>query len=70
MELRYYLLDGVKEYYQVFELLLDKKTSEHEFSALSMIKDNYPKFVLTRDYNNLNQNRIWHKNVLKWLLGE
>ncbi|MCL1911595.1 MAG: ATP-binding protein [Leptospirales bacterium] len=62
--------DNVVEYYQVAQSLLDEKTAQREFSALEGIKDNYTKFVLTRDYNDSNQNGIKQINVLKWLLGE
>ena len=60
----------VVEYYQVAQSVMDEKTSVREFSAFDGIKDNHPKFVLTRDYNDSNQNGIIHKNVLKWLAGE
>ena len=60
---------GIKEYYQVSQSVMDENTARREFSALQDIKDNHPKVVLTRDYGNTNQEGIWHKNVLEWLLG-
>jgi predicted AAA+ superfamily ATPase len=62
--------DNVVEYYQVAQSLLDEKTAQREFSAFEGIKDNYPKFILTRDYADSNQNGIKRINVLKWLMGE
>ena len=62
--------DNVVEYYQVAQSLLDEKTAQREFSAFEGIKDNYPKFILTRDYADSNQNGIKRINVLKWLMGD
>ena len=60
----------IVEYYQVAQSVLDEATHEREFSAFDGIKDNHPKFVLTRDYTDFNQDGIKHINVLKWLLDE
>lgn len=62
--------DGVVEYYQVAQSILDENTAKREFSAFDGIKDNHLKFILTRDYNDSNQDGIHRKNVLKWLLRE
>ncbi len=41
--------DNRKIYIQVAYLLLSAETIEREFSALKMIKDNYPKYVISMD---------------------
>jgi len=57
------------EYYQVAQSVMDESTLLRELEALKMINDNYPKFILSRDYNSNNYNGIRHFNVLEWLLG-
>ncbi|MBQ3834138.1 MAG: ATP-binding protein, partial [Elusimicrobia bacterium] len=61
---------GLIEYYQVAQTVRDEKILERELKPLQMLKDNYPKFILSRDYNNGNYNGIEHINVLKWLMLE
>lgn len=56
------------EYYQVAETVLDEKTLERELKPLNIIKDHNPKYLLTKDYANLNHNGILQKNVFEWLL--
>jgi predicted AAA+ superfamily ATPase len=60
---------GRIEYYQVAQSALDETTLERELASLQAAKDNYPKFLLTRDYNSNNYKGIQHINVLKWLAG-
>jgi len=60
---------GKKEYYQVSQSVLDGDTLRREMAPLKSIKDNYPKYLLSRDYGNTNYNGIQHINVLRWLLG-
>jgi len=60
---------GKIEYYQVSMSVMDEKTLERELEPLRAIKDNYPKFLLTRDYDKNSYNGIQHKNVLEWLLN-
>ena len=60
---------GVIEYYQVAQSVIDETTLAREIESLNMIKDNYPKFLLSRDYNNNNYKGIRHINVLEWLAG-
>jgi len=57
------------EYYQVSQTVMDGKTYEREFAPLKELRDNYPKFVLTRDWANKNDAGIKQINVLDWLLG-
>lgn len=58
-----------REYYQVAYTVNDEKTYHREISAFDRIKDNYPKFLLTLDYDNTNINGIQKINVIDWLLG-
>ena len=56
------------EYYQVAFSVSDEKTFKREISALKRIKDNYPKYLLTLDYDNTNIAGIQKLNVIDWLL--
>ncbi|MBN2681113.1 MAG: ATP-binding protein, partial [Bacteroidales bacterium] len=58
-----------REYYQVAYTINDEKTFNREISAFDRIKDNYPKFLLTLDYDNTSINGIQKINVIDWLLG-
>ncbi len=57
-----------REYYQVAFTVNDKKTFNREISAFDRIKDNYPKFLLTLDYDITNIHGIQKLNVIDWLL--
>ncbi|MCO5259892.1 MAG: ATP-binding protein [Crocinitomicaceae bacterium] len=59
-----------REYYQVAFTVNDEKTFKREVSAFSHIKDNYPKFLLTLDFDNTNIAGIQKTNVIDWLLDE
>jgi predicted AAA+ superfamily ATPase len=61
--------NNVREYYQVAFTVNDEKTFKREISAFDRIKDNYPKFLLTLDYDNTSINGIQKINVIDWLLG-
>ena len=65
-----YKQDGSLEYYQVSQSVIDEKTLLRELEPLQSIKDHYPKYLLTRDYDRSNFNGIRHINVLDWLLGK
>ena len=56
-----------KMYLQVTYLLEDEKTIEREFRPLLMIKDNYPKYVLSMDKILQPQNGIKHMNIIDFL---
>ena len=58
-----------REYYQVAYTVNDEKTFNREISAFDRIKDNYPKFLLTLDYDNMSINGIQKINAIDWLLG-
>lgn len=55
------------EYYQVSDTMNDAKTLERELASLKLIKDNYPKYILTRDYGTKDYDGIKQLNVLEWL---
>jgi len=58
------------EYYQVSETVRDKETLARELAPLEAIRDHFPKFLLTRDYEPIKwHNGIKQLNVLEWLLG-
>ena len=57
-----------KEYYQVAFTVSQEKTFEREISAFRNIKDNYPKILLTLDFDNTNIEGIKKINVIDWLL--
>ncbi|MDR0646200.1 MAG: ATP-binding protein [Elusimicrobiota bacterium] len=59
---------GRVEYYQVSQNVLDEKTLKRELAPLKAVDDNYPKFLLTRDYDNAIYNGIKQINVLQWLM--
>ncbi len=57
-----------REYYQVAFTINDEKTFKREMSAFKRINDNYPKYLLTLDYDNANIDGIQKINVIDWLL--
>ncbi|MDR1552880.1 MAG: ATPase, partial [Prevotellaceae bacterium] len=57
-----------REYYQVSYTVNDEKTFEREFSSLRTLRDSYPKYVLTLDYDNAIIDGIRKMNVIDWLL--
>lgn len=57
-----------REYYQVAYTVNDGKTFEREISAFRNIKDNYPKYLLSLDFDNTSIDGIQKINVIDWLL--
>ena len=57
-----------REYYQVAYTVNDEKTFEREVSSLRNLRDSYPKYLLTLDYDNVIIEGIQKKNVIDWLL--
>ena len=49
-------------------MLNDEKTFEREISAFRNIPDNYPKYLLTLDYDNTSIHGIKKLNIIDWLL--
>lgn len=60
--------NNIREYYQVAFTVNDEKTFKREVSSFKGIKDNYPKYLLTLDYDNTNIDGIEKINVIDWLL--
>ncbi|MBR6199995.1 MAG: ATP-binding protein [Spirochaetales bacterium] len=60
--------DGV-EYYQICSTIVDEQTRLRELSPLKMIRDNYPKYILTLDDIHFGDlSGIQHCNIIQWLL--
>ena len=59
--------NGEVEYYQVSWEISSPETEEREFASLEMVKDNYPKFLLTTESFPQSRAGIIHKNVFEWL---
>lgn len=58
------------EYYQVALNVLNDDTLERELSSLEKIKNNYPKFLLTTDLGEGENEGIKRINVFDWLIGK
>lgn len=55
-------------YVQVaYTILESKKTEDREYNSLEMIRDNYPKYVVTTDYLLQKRNGIKHVNLMEYL---
>lgn len=61
--------DGTRTYYQVAYTANDEKTLKRELSSLKNIRDSYPKYLLTLDYDTSNIDGIQRVNVIDWLLN-
>ena len=61
--------EGDKMYVQVAYLMPTEEIREREFSALELIPDNYPKYVLTMDEIDFSRNGIRHLRIEDFLLG-
>jgi predicted AAA+ superfamily ATPase len=57
-------------YYQVAYTVNDEKTFEREISAFRNIRDHHPKYLLTLDFDNSNNEGIQKINVIDWLLNK
>ena len=62
--------DGTREYYQVAYTANDPKTLERELSSLRNIRDSYPKYLLTLDYETSNIDGIQRVNAIDWLIDK
>ena len=60
--------DGLK-YIQVALSVRDEKTLERELKPLNNIKDHYPKYLITGDYDTITYNGIKQISALDFLLG-
>lgn len=61
--------NGTRAYYQVAYTANDEKTLKREISSLRNIRDSYPKYLLTLDYDTSNIDGIQRLNVIDWLLS-
>ena len=61
---------GEPIYIQVSYLLANEETIEREFAPLKMIKDNYPKYVITMDDIDMSHEGINHLNLVDFLLDD
>lgn len=61
--------NGAREYYQVAYTANDENTLKREISSLERIRDSYPKYLLTTDFETTNINGILRLNVVDWLMG-
>lgn len=62
--------DGTRAYYQVAHTANDEKTLKRELSSLRNIRDSYPKYLLTLDYETSNIDGIQRVHVIDWLLKQ
>lgn len=62
--------DGTRSYYQVAYTANDEKTLKRELSSLRNIRDSYPKYLLTLDYETSNIDGIQRVHVIDWLLKQ
>lgn len=62
--------DNGKIYVQVAYLLASDETIEREFGALEMVRDNYPKYVLSMDDIDRGRNGIRNINIRDFLLSD
>lgn len=60
--------DGIK-YIQVALSVRDENTLKRELASLSSIKDNYPKYLITMDYDTVDHDGIKQISALDFLLG-
>ena len=61
---------GERIYVQVTMELSHEETIEREFRPLLLVKDNYPKYVISTDEFDMSQDGIKHMNILDFLLGD
>jgi len=59
-----------KLYVQVCYLLASEDTVAREFGALSSIKDNFPKYVVSLDEFDMSRDGIKHRNIRDFLLAK
>lgn len=55
-------------YFQITYLMENEETRDREFGVYDLIKDNYPKYVLSMDKLDFSQRGIVHKNIVDFLL--
>jgi len=58
-----------REYYQVAYTVSNEKIFNREMAAFKNINDNYPKYLITMDFDNSSIDGIKKINAIDWLLG-
>ena len=61
---------GEKLYVQVAYLLATEDTVSREFGVYDLIRDNYPKYVVTMDEIDMSRNGIKHRNIRDFLTAD
>lgn len=56
-----------KSYYQVSYILQNQETIDREFRVFDLVKDHYPKYVISYDKFDLSRNGIQHKFIIDFL---
>lgn len=56
-----------KAYYQVSYILQNQETIDREFRVFDLVKDHYPKYVISYDKFDLSRNGIQHKFIIDFL---
>ena len=69
-EIDFVAIDGDERvYYQVAYLLADSKVIEREFGAYKLVRDSYPKYVLSMDKVDFSRDGIKHLNIIDFLMS-
>jgi len=58
-----------REYYQVAYTISNENVFNREMSAFKNMNDNYPKYLITMDFNNSSIDGVKKINAIDWLLG-
>ncbi len=68
-----FILNDKKQNYSyiqvAYTILANKSTEDREYKSLELIKDNYPKYLLTTDYLLQKRNGIIHENIMEFMKG-
>ena len=70
LECDFILRRGDAEYAYVqacMTMMSDRKTEDREYAPLEKIRDNYPKYILTRNDPIQNRNGIIHRNLPEFM---
>lgn len=72
LECDFILRGGDRNYSYVqvaMTMMTDRKTEEREYKPLESVRDNYPKYILTRNDLLQKRNGIIHKNIPEFMVG-
>jgi predicted AAA+ superfamily ATPase len=72
LECDFILRRGDSEYSYVqacMTMATSRETEDHEYAPLSKIRDNYPKYILTRNDPIQKRDGIIHKNLPQFMAG-